>query len=228
MLPRTAHIWIAEWAHGTFDGPSLLSLLSPDEIKRAACLQSPLHKQRFIFSRSFLRKILSRYTGLAPEQLVFDYGAHGKPYLQNTIHDLRFNISHSADITLFAITIEQDIGVDIQKIKSYFREDIVKRFFSPQEQAQLMALTESARASAFYQIWSMKEALIKTIGQGLLTTPLADFSINLSSLKEAVLLGCSQFYVEKIAVPDGYQAAVCTEDILEKVVMQSLPMNASS
>ena len=222
VLPRTVHIWIAEWAHLSFDEPSLLPLLSPDEVNRAARLQSPLHRQRFIFSRSYLRKILSLYTGIAPEQLVFDYGAHGKPYLQNNMRGIQFNVSHSADITLFAITIDQEIGMDIQKIKPYFREDIVKRFFSSQEQAQLMALSENARIEAFYQIWSMKEAVIKTIGQGLLTTPLADFSIDLSDLKGAISLRGSQFNVEKVAVPEGYQAAVCTNLSSRKIFVHCI------
>lgn len=221
IASHTVHLWLAELLDFTSDEQALLALLSPDEVKRAMRFHFPLHKQRFIISRGLLRKTLSLYTGIAPDQIVFNYGAHGKPCLQVNPDALQFNVSHSADLAVFALTTHQEIGVDIEKIEPDFREDVAKRFFSSQEYAQLMDLTGSARNKAFYQIWSRKEALIKAMGKGLFT-PLTDFSINLSQTKESVSLMYSgqqvNYYIENIYVPDGYQAAIATVEPIENII----------
>ncbi len=216
----TVHLWLAELLDFALDEQALLALLSPDEVKRAMRFKLPLHSQRFIITRGLLRKTLSLYTGVAPDKIVFNYGEHGKPHLQANPYALQFNVSHSADIAIFALTTYQEIGVDIEKIEPHFREDVAKRFFSSQEYAQLMDLTGDARNKGFYQIWSRKEALIKAAGKGLFTLS-SDFSINLSETKESVSLMYAEqqvnYYIENIYVPDGYQAAIATTEPINNI-----------
>src|SRR5260221_13237392 len=71
----------------------LINLLSPDEIERANRFRFAIHRQRFIISRGLLRKTLSLYTGIPPEQIVFSYGSHGKPYLKESPLQIQFNTS---------------------------------------------------------------------------------------------------------------------------------------
>jgi len=190
----------------------LRALLSPDEIERAMRFHFPLHRQRFIITRGLLRKTLSQYLDTAPDQIRFIYGPHGKPYLENNSLDLQFNVSHSADLAVFALTAHLEIGVDIEKMEPDFNEGVAKRFFSPTEYAQLMALSSDEKMKGFYQIWSKKEAIIKALGQGVFLS-LTDFSVSLQA-KESITLTHltppSICYVEHFAVPEHYQAAFAT------------------
>lgn len=217
IASHTVHLWLAELLDFTSDEQALLALLSPDEIKRAMRLQLPLHKQRFIISRGLLRKTLSLYTGIAADKIEFNYGEHGKPFLLVNPDAIQFNVSHSGDLVVFAFTIQQEIGVDIEKIESGFREDVAKRFFSAEEYNQLMELMGALRDKGFYQIWSRKEAIIKAAGKGVFT-PLMEFSVSILQSKEMVTHPQFKYYIENIYVPEGYQAALATSEVVENIV----------
>lgn len=208
---QTVHLWLAELSGFENEIPTLLASLSPDEIQRARRLHFQLDKDRFIISRGLLRRTLSLYTDMAPHEIVFSYGPHGKPYLQKNSNALQFNVSHSGNFVIFALTTQQEVGVDIQQIEPHFREDVAKRFFGTEEYTELMELAEEARVKGFYQIWCRKEALIKTLGQGVFMS-LSDFSVNLSKQKVSISSKNLQrdYYMENIDMPEGYQAAIAT------------------
>lgn len=140
-------------------------LLSTDEAERASQFRFPIHRQRFILARAFLRKILSLYSPPSPAELLFTYGPQGKPALRNAA--LQFNVSHSEDMAVYAITVTHPVGVDIEKVERKFNQGVAERFFSHEEYQFLKTLPESERQVVFYQIWARKEALIKAIGAGL-------------------------------------------------------------
>lgn len=222
---HTIHLWLAKLPEFESHVDMLLTLLSPDEVKRAERFHFPLHRKRYIITRGLLRKILNLYTKIASDQIVFTYGPHGKPYLADNTFNLQFNISHSADMAVFAFTTLQEIGVDIEKIEPGFKEEVAKRFFSKEEYVQLMALSGHEQIKRFYQIWCRKEAVIKTLGQGLFIAP-ESFSTNLPHNKETISLTHSQqtyqYYIENLTAPEGYQAAFATLEPIEKVIYQDI------
>jgi phosphopantetheine--protein transferase-like protein len=63
--------------------------------------------------------------------------------------------------------MHKEIGVDVEKITEHFKEGVAKRFFNASEYAQLLALPEHERPRMFYHFWARKEALQKSIGNGL-------------------------------------------------------------
>ncbi len=201
---QTVHVWLAELSDFKSDMKALLAFLSPDEVMRAERFHFQLHQERFIISRGLLRRTLSLYTDIPPQEILFSYGLHGKPYLENNPNELQFNVSHSEGLAIFAITAQQEIGVDIQKIEPHFREDVARRFFSPDEYRELMTLTGETRIKGFYERWCRKEAMIKTLGQGVFM-----------SLSE-------QYCVENIEVPDGYQGAIATVRPIENIIYKRM------
>ena len=137
-----------------------------------------------------LRTILGRYLGRDPAQLRFRYGPSGKPvlYVESGSHSIRFNVSHTRDIALYAVTIGREIGVDIERIRVDFgTEDIAARFFSGREVAALGALPPPYRLEAFFTCWTRKEAYLKARGQGL-SFPLDRFTVSLAPGERAALL----------------------------------------
>jgi 4'-phosphopantetheinyl transferase len=152
--------------------------LSADEIERAAQFVFDLHRRRYVNCRRALRSILSTYVGVPPERLVFAYGERGKPALAGG-SPWHFNVSHSEDLALVAVTTAGPVGVDVESIdRDVDIEGLGERFFSMDECADLFALTAEARREAFFNCWTRKEAYIKAIGDGL-ACPLDSFAVTI-------------------------------------------------
>ncbi len=177
QLPRhEVHVWRIELGvSGNIS--SARDLLSADELARVDRYLVEPPRRRLILTRAATRIILSRYTGIAPRDLVFTAGPHGKPHIEGC--PIRFNLSHSENLGLLAVTREMEVGVDIEHIDPRRAgNDIATRFFTPAEQQQLGRYTNDERITAFFRAWSRKEAVIKALGEGL-ACPLDSFDVSL-------------------------------------------------
>lgn len=99
----------------------------------------------------------------------FAYTEYGKPYVTN-YHDVHFNISHSGEYVACAV-YDKPIGVDIQKIGEY-NSDIAKRVCNEEELKQIE--DSSDKASEFTKLWTQKEAVLKTYGNGIASGDIKD------------------------------------------------------
>jgi 4'-phosphopantetheinyl transferase len=92
---------------------------------------------------------------------------------------LRFNASNSGDLAAFAFTAGCEIGVDIEQHRALHEfQNIARRFFSPEEAAELLELPAAEKTDAFFHCWTRKEAYIKALGGGL-SIPLDSFRVTL-------------------------------------------------
>jgi 4'-phosphopantetheinyl transferase len=190
--------------------------LSADEALRAARFHFPADKDRFIVAHGCLRDILARYLHCGSTQLNFYTNDYGKPALEK--HQLEFNLSHSGDFALVAVTRERKIGVDVEQLRANIElEDIANRYFSPNEVAELMATQPAQRRAAFFACWSHKEAYIKAQGLGL-SLPLDSFDVSLAPNGSAQLratrpepLEAAQWTLLTLDVDPCYAAAVAVK-----------------
>jgi 4'-phosphopantetheinyl transferase len=199
---------------------ALRRTLAVDELARAKRYRFERDGRRFIVARGLLRVILGRYKGGDPSQLCFMYGPKGKPQLVGEIGSeaLLFNIAHSHELALFAVTRGREIGVDVE----YVREeaagmDTAERFFSPGEVAALQKLPAAVRVEAFFNCWTRKEAFIKATGEGL-SLPLDRFNVSLAPGEPAALLStawdpeeASRWSLCELVPGPGYVAALAVE-----------------
>lgn len=160
-----------------------ISWLSAEETARAARFHFDEHRRAFVLGRGALRALLASELAIAPAEVAFVYGPHGKPALapalENKARGLRFNASNSGDLAAFAFTSGCDIGIDIERHRALSDlERIAHRFFSPEETAELLALSGEQQIDAFFRCWTRKEAFIKALGGGL-SIPLASFQVTL-------------------------------------------------
>jgi 4'-phosphopantetheinyl transferase len=156
----------------------LLPLLAPDEAVRAARFSFDHLRHSFILSRGVLRLLLGHYLSIAPSRIQFGYSSKGKPNLAAPL-DLKFNVSHSGALAVFAFTIGCEIGIDVEEVRPL--EDmhgIASRFFCSEETMELMSLSIAERERAFFLCWTRKEAYIKAVGDGL-SVPLDSFRVTL-------------------------------------------------
>jgi 4'-phosphopantetheinyl transferase len=189
--------------------------LSPDERRRAAAFHFERDRRRFAAARGILRELLGRYLGVDSSALVFVYGSHGKPALASPWEGLRFNVSHSGGLALFAFATGQDVGVDIEQERPLPEMDsIAERHFSPLENAALQLLAEPERRRAFFRCWTRKEAFIKAIGDGL-SHALDSFDVTVAASEPARLLRVAgepdasrRFRLEGLEPAHGFAAAL--------------------
>jgi 4'-phosphopantetheinyl transferase len=205
------HLWRIYLPQFIDESTQFLSILSPEEIKRAKRFHFEKHRERFIITHYFLRHILSLYIGLAPSEITFYFGDHGKPYLKHDQKDIYFNLSHSDNIAILGLICHKEIGVDIEKIETKSKMNVAKRFFNEDEYAYLLGLPKNKQNIEFYKLWACKEAVIKALGRGL-SIPLNSFSIlNKKSHDPIILNDNNQTYrliIQNIAVHEEYQAAI--------------------
>jgi 4'-phosphopantetheinyl transferase len=158
--------------------PGWRSVLSSDEIDRAARFRLEHARRLYIATRLALRFLLARYLGEAPHAIRFRYGSKGKPELAAPA-GIHFNVSHSGGLALLAFSWDGEIGVDVEQIHPLEDMlDIAARFFSAEEAADLMSLPASERVDAFFRCWTRKEAYVKAVGDGLFM-PLDSFRVTL-------------------------------------------------
>jgi 4'-phosphopantetheinyl transferase len=196
---------------------SLWHTLTADECQRAERYIFAKDRAHFVVARGLLRVLLGRYLGQEPQHLRFTYGRHGKPALATETGGvaLRFNVSHSHGLALYAITRGREVGVDIEHIRpEVAQEQVAERFFSPREVTVLRALPTPLQAPAFFACWTRKEAYIKATGAGL-ALPLDQFDVSLAPGEPAALLHtawdpqeATRWALQDLAPAPGYRAAV--------------------
>ena len=161
-------LWMADLDVGAGATRDCARLLSTDERARAEQFRYIRDRRRFIVARGALRTLLADYLNVAPASIAFSYAPHGKPFVATDAVPLYFNLSHSAERAIFAISRHYPLGTDIE----FLQRDIdwrglAARFFSPGERAALEKLPAADRQCAFFSCWTRKEAAVKAVGGGL-------------------------------------------------------------
>ena len=119
---------------------------------------------------AYLRRVLSRLSGVPPEALRFKTGQHGKPEIDQPLEarDLQFSLSHTHGLVVCAAAWGCAVGVDVERIRRHVSLlDLVDRYFDPGEAAALRALPDAERQRRFLEYWTLKEAYAKARGLGL-------------------------------------------------------------
>jgi 4'-phosphopantetheinyl transferase len=164
------HIWHARLDLIPRTVKSFLLTLSSDERARSKGFRFEKDRNRYVIARGILRKLLGHYLDVAPANLNFCYGSFGKPALapESVPYPIRFNVSQSCGLALFAFSRDQEIGIDVERIRVNFDfEHLAKTFFPPGEFAELHSLPASGRPAGFFRLWTRLEAYSKARGTGL-------------------------------------------------------------
>lgn len=196
----------------------LKSLLADDELATAARYHFPAHRRRSIVRRAALRSILAGYLGTGSAELRFVYGPQGKPALAETTAAVHFNVSHSGELALIAVS-QQPLGVDLEKWREVADADLVaRRFFTLQEVAAQRAAPDGNQL--FLRHWTRKEAVIKAVGRGL-SMPLNTFDISTIDKGQIVRIdepgGEQRWHVQDLNPAEGYLAALACSGPIEDV-----------
>lgn len=182
------HVWRIKLECEGVGFAALQVSLSPDERARAKRFYVPGLQRRWTVARGALRHILATYTQSDPRSLKFCVGRHGKPRLAGPADELFFNLTHTNDLALVAVTNTKRVGVDAEAISSGVNvEEMSRCFFAPAEADEILALPPEAQLPAFFATWTRKEAFVKALGGGL-SIPLDQFRVSVRSEEPAMLI----------------------------------------
>jgi 4'-phosphopantetheinyl transferase len=151
--------WAEQWA-----------VLAADECERAERFLLQDARRRFVVARSALRTVLGRYVAEPPAKISLSYAPNGKPRLSdaNFSADLQFNLAHSGELALIAVTRGCEVGVDVERLRVINHlQEIAKRYFHSREVAELIGLAPAERNAAFLRCWTGEEAVLKALGTGV-------------------------------------------------------------
>jgi len=170
LAGHEVHVWAASLRVSSDVLTGLTATLSPLEKEHAGKFKFDLHRNRFIAGRGLLRTILGRYLQISPSKLDFVYSPQGKPALdlKSGGAGLHFNLTDTEDLVLFVVTHIGPVGVDVESIRPVKEMgDLVARFFSQRENELFQKVSPDKKPTAFFNLWTRKEALLKATGEGI-------------------------------------------------------------
>jgi 4'-phosphopantetheinyl transferase len=215
LRENEVHIWLVQTNDEGVSLEDSEDLLSSVEQDQASKFKFEADRRRYVAAHAALRSIVSIYVNSPARELQFASGPYGKPKLA-PIHDrkkIAFNLSHSHEVALIAVTQGQEIGVDVEWVRENFAfDEVAQRFFTTREVAALHALPLHLQREAFYKCWTSKEAFLKAKGTGL-SGQLDEVEIVLIEDVVRVKGTIPNFSLLEITADGGYTAALVVSGV---------------
>lgn len=144
------------------------AVLSESERSRAARFRFERDRRLYLVAHAMLRRALGDHLSLDPSSIEFEHGTHGRPELARPLpRALRFSLSHSHGMAACALTLERDVGLDVEPLARELPLGVAERCFAPFELEDVLRLPFAQRAARFFTYWTLKEAYVKARGMGL-------------------------------------------------------------
>ncbi|HAI75727.1 MAG TPA: hypothetical protein DCM08_05720 [Microscillaceae bacterium] len=202
----TMHIFEADTSAGAWENHlSALPLPFRESVGR---LQQAQDRRNSIVGKWLLQTALRELFQLELHSLTYALSPQGKPFLVE-FPDLHFNISHAHQRVVCALRTTQPVGIDIEQVRPIALADF-RDTFSPDNWQQIAFAAEPY--SLFFKYWTMKEAVLKYTGDGLVE-PLSTLHIE----KEVVWWQGKPYAVQSHFRPDGYGCSWAVADASEVV-----------
>ena len=164
------HLWFARLDRTPERLARMRTILNPDETARADRFYLDVHRNRFIAGRAMLRDLIAGYLAQPPAAIRFEYNEWGKPALAAGFAacDLRFNLSHSEDLAMYAFALEREVGVDIEQIRAdVASESIAENFFSAFGSAGIARAAPRASGAGVLQLLDAQGGLYQGARPGI-------------------------------------------------------------
>jgi medium-chain acyl-[acyl-carrier-protein] hydrolase len=217
------HLWRISLRLHAEAATKLTEYLTPDEVQRASAFMQKDDRIRSIVTRAALRLILSAYVDQPPLSIQIGYDDYGKPFVLEPAQARQFcfNVSHSGDWALIAVSHKKSVGVDVECAREGREiDEIASLVFTPNERQHMGSLPDKNRLDAFYELWVRKEACLKCRGLGFSGGPefievLPSFDHSSEVRKEVspflASLKPADGYVGAIAIDGGCSSLLCRE-----------------
>lgn len=202
---RDVHLWRVNL--GGEPPPATNAVFDANERDRAARFVFPRDRNRFLRAHHALKILLGAYLGVPPASVRVVREPHGKPVL--ACRSFGFNVSHSDDYGLIAVSRVADIGVDLEMLR--LPKDgrrLAAAVFSAPELESLAGISDEALHRAFFTCWTRKEAYLKALGVGLTLDPATvTVGIESGSLRIETPARNAHQFVDVVSIADDGKCA---------------------
>ncbi|MGH9425099.1 MAG: 4'-phosphopantetheinyl transferase family protein [Terriglobia bacterium] len=222
MEDRTIHVWGFSLDGSLSFVEHCRSWLSEDERGRAARFIRQQDRGRFVLAHGALRAVLSRYLGRDPDVVEMYRSEAGKPSLKRELRGqpaITFNMSHAHGRALIAVSKGQEVGVDLERIRSDVEvAKLSERYFAPSEHATIMQSIQEQRAARFFRYWVSKEAVLKAQGIGLGALSQCEIFLAADGVVAEVLVPVGSplqdnWRIRLLSCGEGWEAAVAAQGV---------------
>jgi 4'-phosphopantetheinyl transferase len=204
--PDEVHVWLVLLDLPREFVDRLATALSEEERTKASRFRFPLLRSRFIVAHATLRSVLASYCSKPARTIRFATDHYGKPALAGPVEaatagsslPVQFNLSHSEDCALVAVTRGRAVGVDVEQVSAEVDSAaLAERYLASEERDSLERRPRSERNRLFFRYWVAKESYIKATGVGL-SQPLDQFVVDF----------CAGRIIGGLATPDSQRAPI--------------------
>ncbi|XP_051150411.1 uncharacterized protein LOC127264885 [Andrographis paniculata] len=190
--PREAHLWYVKPSEVSDESllRQYLDILSPGEKEDISRMREEKLQKNALLARTLVRTTIARYQinpPINPKSLKFRRNIHGKPEVEWPFsNDLRppplhLNISHTSSLIACGVTVNSQIGVDMEEKDRSLRHSVIalaRRYFTQDEVNFLEDISDpQIQRMEFIKLWTLKEAYVKALGKGFSGAPFKTFSI---------------------------------------------------
>ncbi|POR51572.1 4'-phosphopantetheinyl transferase [Paraburkholderia eburnea] len=166
--PQEIDVWHLRFDFAGAQPGEVPFLSAAERAKAARFLQLP-DQIRSAATRSVLRELLGHYLKMNPADVPLVVASRGKPMLADSLDvALSFNVSHSGDHALIAISRRHAVGIDIERIDTTIDwRGLARLVCTPVEKQAIETAPPQLQAAQFFRCWTAKEALLKALGLGI-------------------------------------------------------------
>lgn len=210
----SAEVWRVDVAADREPDEAALAVLTAGERERLDRFRERGDRARYGSVRAALRLLLGERLGVPPRTVPIMIGIGGKPRLADA--ELRFNVAHSGGHGLIAISVAEEVGVDIERDRPASEiAGLAGIALSPPERSIFDAAAAGRRPGLFMRAWTAKEAALKATGAGLTLDPrrmtvLGTDGALADAVDDGFGPGAPQARLFEVPAPEGYAAALAT------------------
>lgn len=198
------------------------NLISNEKRERMKRLLNLCDINRTLIGDLLIRSLVCQKYKISNEEIRFIYNEYGKPFVEN-FSDFHFNISHSGEWVVCG-TANSNVGIDIEKVSEIEALKLANEFFSDEEFYDISSMNSDEQINYFYDIWTLKESYIKTIGKGLYI-PLNSFSIKKESRTLISYKNIPKdFYFRQYSIEPKYKISACAtrEEFPQDIIIKDI------
>lgn len=198
------------------------NLISNEKRERMKRLLNLCDINRTLIGDLLIRSLICQKYKINNEEIKFIYNEYGKPFVQN-FSDFHFNISHSGEWVVCA-TANSNVGIDIERVADIEALKLANEFFSEEEFYDLSNMNFDEQINYFFDLWTLKESYIKTIGKGLYI-PLNSFSVKKESRTLISYKNIPKnFYFRQYNVEPNYKISACAtrEEFPQDIIIKDI------
>ncbi|MDL2144150.1 4'-phosphopantetheinyl transferase superfamily protein [Flavobacterium tructae] len=180
-----------------------------DKIKRYRRWQDA---QLSLLGRILLFKGIEETYKQKPDAKEIMQTLYNKPYFED--NPVLFNISHSGDIVVCALSDRHEVGIDVEIITDIETADFKSQM--TEIEWNKIVLSDNKK-EAFFEYWTQKEAVLKAQGHGLIV-PLKSFEV----LDNTTEINGEKYYLSEVKIDKNYKCHISLKTDATKIYLKRI------